>query len=129
MPQDLHGFFYPRTVALIGATDKRDKPGTAILENLAHFHGGLPREPKHETLLVPLLSLHHGRSRGYRPAIIALPAALVERGSMSTQGHQTDHPHQLRFCEAGEAGIMMQKRIAERRKIRHTVIGPNASGL
>jgi len=52
MPHDLHGFFYPETVALIGATDKPDKPGTAILENLAHFKGAVyPVNPRHETLL------------------------------------------------------------------------------
>jgi acyl-CoA synthetase (NDP forming) len=81
MPKDLHGFFYPRTVALIGATDKRGKPGTAILENLAHFRGAVyPVNPKYETLLG-----HHCYPSlmdvpdALDLAIIALPAALVEQ--------------------------------------------------
>lgn len=134
MSQDLHGFFYPRTVALIGATDKRDKPGTAILENLAHFHGAVyPVNPKHETLL------------GHRCypsimdvpdeidlAIIALPAALVEQelDAVNRKGIKRVILISSGFAEAGEAGIRMQKRIADKAKqygIR--VIGPNALGV
>jgi len=134
MLQDLHGFFYPRTVALIGATDKRDKPGTAILENLSHFHGAVyPVNPKHETLL------------GHRCypsitdvpdeidlAIVALPAALVERelDEVHRKGIHRVVLISSGFAETGADGMAMQKRIAE--KARHyeiRVIGPNALGV
>ena len=134
MPQDLHDFFYPRTVALIGATDKRDKPGTAILENLSHFHGAVyPVNPKHETLL------------GHRCypsimdvpdeidlAIIALPAALVEQELDAIHRKNIKRVILISsgFAEAGAGGMEMQQRIADRAKqygIR--VIGPNALGV
>jgi len=134
MLHDLHGFFYPRTVALIGATDKRDKPGTAILENLAHFRGAVyPVNPKHETLL---------GHRCYRSlmaipdeidlAIVALPAALVERAldEVYAKGIKRAILISSGFAEAGEEGRLMQQRIAGKTKeygIR--VIGPNALGI
>ena len=134
MPHDLHGFFYPRTVALIGATDKRDKPGTAILENLAHFHGAVyPVNPKHETLLG-----HHcypsimDVPEDIDLAIIALPAALVERelDAVDRKGIKRIILISSGFAEAGEAGTMMQKRIAEKAgKYGIRVIGPNALGV
>jgi acetyl-CoA synthetase (ADP-forming) len=134
MPHDLHDFFYPRTVALIGATDKPTKPGTAILENLSHFKGAVyPVNPKHEMLL----GHHCYPSIAAIPdaidlAIIALPARLVE------QELETLHEKSIRriiiissgFAEAGDEGIAMQKRIAEKTKqfgIR--VIGPNCLGV
>jgi len=134
MVHDLHGFFYPRTVALIGATDKPDKPGTAILENLAHFKGAVyPVNPKHGTLL----GHHCYPSLMAIPdeidlAIIALPAALVERALEEV--HKKDIRRAILissgFAEAGEEGRLMQKRIAGKAKeyaIR--VIGPNALGV
>ena len=81
MSHDLHAFFYPRTVALIGATDKPTKPGTAILENLAHFNGVVyPVNPKHETLMgrrcYPSIT---AVPDAVDLAIVALPARLVEQ--------------------------------------------------
>jgi acyl-CoA synthetase (NDP forming) len=134
MPHDLQDFFYPKTVALIGATDNPGKPARAILENLAHFSGAVfPVNPKHETLL------------GHRCfasitdvpekvdlAVVALPAPLVEREI--DRLHEKDIRRAILissgFAEAGEAGIDLQKRIAEKAKrygIR--VIGPNALGV
>ena len=134
MAHDLHGFFYPRTVALIGATDKRDKPGTAILENLAHFSGAVyPVNPKHQTLLghrcYPSITAVPDK---IDLAIIALPAARVEQ--------ELDAVHQKGitriilissgFAEAGEDGMALQKRIAIRaRQYAIRVIGPNALGV
>lgn len=134
MPHELHGFFYPRTVALIGATDKPTKPGTAILENLAHFNGAVyPVNPKHETLL------GHRCYSSVREvpdeidlAIVALPAALVEReiDQLSEKGIRRIILISSGFAEASEEGMRMQNRIAEKTKrdgIR--VIGPNALGV
>ena len=124
MPQDLHGFFYPRAVALIGATDKPTKPGRAILENLAHFSGAVyPVNPRHETLLGHRCFPSIGDvPEAIDLAIIALPASLVE--------HEIDavHAKGIRkviiissgFSEAGEQGRMMQQRLAARAKtVRH----------
>lgn len=134
MPHDLNDFFYPRAVALIGATDKPAKPGTAILENLSHFKGAVyPVNPKHEKLL--------GR-RCYSSlaaipdtidlAIIALPAGLVEQelDAVHAKGIRRAIIISSGYAEAGEEGIALQKRIAEKTKQYNIrVIGPNALGV
>jgi len=134
MPHDLHDFFYPKSVALIGATDNPLKPGTAILENLEHFRGTVyPVNPKHTSLLG--LRCYPSITAVPEPvdlAIVALPAQLVE--------HELDDIHKkgIRriilissgFAEAGEDGAAMQHRIAEKAHgygVR--VIGPNALGV
>jgi acyl-CoA synthetase (NDP forming) len=134
MAHDLHDFFYPRAVALVGATDKPAKPGTAILENLSHYNGAVyPVNPKHETLL------GHRCYPSIRAipdpidlAIIALPAPLVEKelDALHEKGIHRIIIISSGFAEAGEEGIAMQKRIAEKTK-QHgiRVIGPNCLGV
>jgi acyl-CoA synthetase (NDP forming) len=134
MAHDLHDFFYPRTVALIGATDNPLKPGTAILENLSHFNGAVfPVNPKHETLLghrcYPSITAIPDK---IDMAIIALPARLVEQeiDAVNEKGVRRVILVSSGFAEAGEDGIRMQQRIAAKTKqygIR--VIGPNALGI
>ena len=132
--EDLHNFFYPRTVALIGATDKTAKPARAILENLAHFKGAVyPVNPKHATLL------------GHRCfpsvknipdkidlAVIALSAHLVEPEiqALAAKGVQNVIIISSGFAEAGDAGVQLQKRIAlDIRGSGMRIIGPNALGI
>jgi acyl-CoA synthetase (NDP forming) len=131
---DLHDFFYPETVALIGATDKPTKPGRAILENLAHFQGTFfPVNPRHSNLL--------GR-RCYASvkdipekidlAIMALPAPLVERemDALKDKGVRRLILISAGFAEAGEEGVLLQQRIREAaRQYGIRVIGPNALGV
>jgi acyl-CoA synthetase (NDP forming) len=134
MSHDLHDFFYPKNVALIGATDNPFKPGTAILENLAHFNGAVyPVNPKHETLLghrcYPSISAVPDK---IDLAIVALPARLVEQeiDSIRDKGIRRVILISSGFAEAGEEGLRMQQRISETTKragIR--VIGPNALGV
>ncbi len=134
MPRDIHGFFYPRTVALIGATDKPTKPGTAILENLAHFNGAVyPVNPKHETLL---------GHRCYKSltevpeaidlAIVALPAPLAAReiDELKAKGIRNVIIISSGFAEAGAAGVQMQQYIASKiKQYGMRLIGPNALGV
>lgn len=134
MFQDLHEFFYPKTVALIGATDKPTKPGRAILENLSHFSGAVfPVNPKH----TELFSRRCYASVGDIPetidlAIIALPAGRVEREleAVGKKGIQRLILISAGFAEAGEEGLRMQARIGEiARQYGIRVIGPNALGV
>lgn len=134
MHHDLHDFLYPRTVALVGATDKPTKPGTAILENLAFFSGTVyPVNPKHEALLghrcYPSLAAVPG---SIDLAIIALPATLVEHelDAVHAKGIRRAIVISSGFAEAGEAGSLAQQRIAAKAK-QHTIriIGPNALGV
>ena len=134
MAHDLHDFFYPTTVALIGATDKTSKPAREILKNLSQFNGAVyPVNPKHETLL--------GR-RCYASitavpekidlAIVALPAPLVEQelDRLREKGIRRIILISSGFAEAGEDGPRMQQRIAEKAKqFDMRVIGPNALGV
>ncbi|HEY6010841.1 MAG TPA: CoA-binding protein [Nitrospirota bacterium] len=134
MDHELHNFFYPATVALIGATDKPDKPGTAILENLAHFSGAVfPVNPKHRTLLghqcYPSLN---AIPEQIDLAIVALPAPLVEQelDAIHEKGIRRVILISSGFAEAGDAGLAMQKRLAEKAKrFNIRVIGPNALGV
>ncbi len=134
MPHDLHDFFYPKTVALIGATDKPTKPGTAILENLSHFNGAVfPVNPKHETLLghrcYPSIK---DIPEEIDLAIVALPAPLVEAelAALKEKGLRRIIIISSGFAEAGEEGRRMQVRIKETAKqYGMRVIGPNALGV
>ena len=134
MAHDLHDFFYPATVALIGATDKPYKPGTAILENLAHFNGAVfPVNPKHQTLLghrcYPSISAVPEK---IDLAIVALPAPLVEQelDALREKGISRAILISSGFAEAGAEGIAMQKRIADKTaRYGIRVIGPNALGV
>jgi len=134
MFHDLHNFFYPKTVALIGATDNISKPGRSILENLAHFNGAVyPVNPKHQTLLG-----HHcypsitAVPEDIDLAIVALPAPLVEQeiGRLHEKGIHHAILVSSGFAESGAVGIVMQQRIAElTQKYGIRVIGPNALGI
>jgi acyl-CoA synthetase (NDP forming) len=134
MSHDLHDFFYPKTVALVGATDKAMKPARAILENLAHFNGAVfPVNPKHETLLghrcYPSVSAVPG---AIELAIVALPAPLVEQelARLCEKGVRRAILISSGFAEAGDAGLAMQQRIAKiTKQCGMRVIGPNALGV
>jgi acyl-CoA synthetase (NDP forming) len=134
MSRDLHDFFYPRSVALIGATDKPDKPARAILDNLSHFKGtAWPVNPKHETLLgrrcYPSVTAVPGE---VELAIVALPAPLVEQelDRLREKGVHRVILISSGFAEAGEEGRRMQKRLVEKtRQYGMRVIGPNALGV
>jgi len=134
MAHILQDFFYPSTVALIGATDTAFKPARTILENLSHFNGAVyPVNPKHETLL----NRHCYASITAVPgkvdlAIVALPAPLVEQelDRLREKGVRRVILISSGFAEAGEEGPRMQQRIAEKAKqYDMRVIGPNALGV
>lgn len=134
MAHDLRDFFYPKTVALIGATDHIAKPARAILENLSRFTGAVyPVNPKRETLLGHRCYTSITTVPGEVDlAIVALPAPLVEQelDRLHEKGIRRIILISSGFAEAGEEGLRMQKRIAEKTKqfgIR--VIGPNALGV
>ncbi len=134
MAHDLHDFFYPTTVALIGATDTAFKPARAILENLSQFNGAVyPVNPKHEMLLGRRCYASINTVPGKIDlAIVALPAPLVEQelDRLHKKGIRRIILISSGFAEAGEDGPRMQKRIAEKAKqYEMRVIGPNALGV
>jgi acyl-CoA synthetase (NDP forming) len=134
MASDLKEFFYPRTVALIGATDNETKPGRAILENLSHFTGAVyPVNPKHATLLghrcYPSIQ---AVPEAVDLAVIALPALLVEQEieAVHAKGVRNVIIISSGFAEAGDAGRDEQHRIRDKvRQYGMRLIGPNALGI
>ena len=134
MPRLLDDFFYPRTVALIGATDAPNKPGRAILENLSHFNGAVyPVNPKHGTLLGHRCYASIAEvPEKIDLAIVALPATLTEYevDALRAKGVRRLIIISSGFSEAGEAGVQMQKRIAGKiKEYGMRLIGPNALGV
>ena len=129
MASDVNAFFYPRTVALIGATDKETKPGRAILENLSHFSGAVyPVNPKHETLLghrcYPSIQ---AVPEAVDLAVVALPAPLVEQEieAIHRKGIRNVIIISSGFAESGDAGRDEQQRIRDKvRQYGMRVIGP-----
>jgi acetyltransferase len=124
--------FAPKSVALIGASEKPDSVGRALLENLESFHGRVFRiNPSHDTLL----GQKTFRSIRDVPedvdfAVIATPAATVpgivaECAAMGVKGAVIISAG---FKESGSAGAELEKQILERRgKMR--IIGPNCVGV
>ncbi len=134
MDHDLRDFFYPRTVALIGATDNPAKPARAILENLSHFSGAVyPVNPKHATLLGHrCYAALRDVPEAVDLAIVALPAPLVEQEieSLRAKGVRRVIIVSSGFAEAGEDGLHEQQRIREKiSRYGMRVIGPNALGI
>jgi acetyltransferase len=128
----LGAMFAPKSVALIGASEKPDSVGRALLENLQPFRGRFfPINPSHATLLgqktFPTI--------GDVPdpvdlAVIATPAAtvpgvVVECAAAGVKGAVIISAG---FKECGPAGAELEKQILERRgKMR--IIGPNCVGV
>ena len=134
MPHILDEFFYPGTVALIGATDKATKPGRAILENLSHFNGAVyPVNPNHGTLLGHRCYASIAEvPEAIDLAVVALPAPLVERevDALKAKGVRRLIVISSGFSESGEEGTRMQKRIAGKiQEYGMRLIGPNALGI
>src|SRR5208282_5463650 len=77
--RSLDFLFAPRSIAVIGATDKEGSVGRSVLENLRSFAGGLyPINPNHESILgmqsFPAIDAAPGP---VDLAVIATPAATV----------------------------------------------------
>ena len=126
----LCAMFSPKSVALIGASEKPASVGRALFENLESFHGRVfPINPNHATLLgqktfptigdvpedVDLAVI--ATPAATLPGIIAeCAAAAVKRAVIISAG----------FKESGPAGAELEKQILEGRgKMR--IIGPTVS--
>jgi acetyltransferase len=122
----------PKSVAVIGASEKPGSVGRALLENLRPFHGRIfPVNPNHPTVL---------KQKTFRTirdvpeevdlAIIATPAATVPGvvGECAAKGVKGTVVISAGFKECGPTGAELEKEILERRgKMR--IIGPNCVGV
>ena len=132
----LDAIFVPRSVALIGATDREGSVGRTLLTNLLQnpFGGTVfPINPKRSNVL----GVRAYRSIAEVPetvdlAVIATPAATVPNlirdcGQAGVRGAIV---LSAGFKEIGPAGIELEKRLlTEARRYNMRVVGPNCLGV
>jgi acetyltransferase len=135
-PTPLEGFFRPRSVAVIGATEDFKGVGRSIVTNLQEtsFGGSIyPVNPKRSAVLgLPCFA-----SLGLIPdqvdlAVIATPARTVPGvvRECVAAGIRNAIIISAGFREVGEGGAALEREIlAEARKGRMRIVGPNCLGL
>jgi acetyltransferase len=130
----LGAFFAPRSVAVIGATERPGSVGHALLANLAGF-GGLvyPVNPRHATLLGrPAFPTLAAVPAPVDLAVIVTPAATVPGVVRECVAAGVRHAVIISagFKETGPAGLALEAEIraaAARGGLR--LLGPNCLGL
>ena len=130
----LTSLFAPRTVAVVGATEKEGSVGRAVLENLAGFRGRVfPINPKRSAVLgKPAFASVGAVSEQIDLAVIVTPALTVP--DIIRQCVAVKVPAAIiisaGFKETGPKGAELEREIlgeACRGKMR--VIGPNCLGV
>ncbi|MFY9399629.1 MAG: GNAT family N-acetyltransferase [Desulfomonilia bacterium] len=132
----LKDFFYPKSIAVLGATDSEGKLGYNVIRNLIHhgFEGRLyPINPKKDTILgVKAFRSILEVEDPVDVAIIIVPAEAVPQAieDCCAKGVRYVIVETAGFAEIGEAGKQVQARIRE--IISRTgcrLLGPNCSGV
>ena len=130
----LNAFFRPKTVAVIGASEKTGGVGRALLENLGTFHGALyPVNAQRDSVL---------GKKAYRNiasvpakvdlAVIATPAATVPGiiRECVQAGVEAAIVISAGFKESGAVGTELEQQILDAIKgSKLRVIGPNCLGV
>lgn len=124
--------FSPKSIALIGASEKAGSVGRALLENLESFRGRVfAINPSHPTLLgQKAFSTIGDVPEEVDLAVIATPAATVpgivaECAAGDVKGAVIISSG---FKECGPAGVELERQILERRGTMR-IIGPNCVGV
>ena len=132
----LEPFFAPRSVALIGATEKPGSVGRTLLSNLqaSHFGGAiLPVNPKRQTVLgLPAYPSVDAVPGPIDLAVICTPAPTVPDIVAACAARQVAAAVVISagFRETGAAGVALEHRIVEAaRRGPMRVIGPNCLGV
>ena len=132
----LETLFTPRGVAVVGASERPDSVGRAVLENLQRnrFTGGLyPVNPKRDTVLgLPCAPSLLDIDGDVDLAVIAIPAAAV--GSVIDECGQKGVGAAIvltaGFKETGPEGVQREKELVERaRQANVAILGPNCLGI
>jgi acetyltransferase len=135
-PHPLDPFFHPRSVALIGATEKRGSVGRTLLQNLisSPFGGTVyPVNPKRENVL----GIRAYRSIADVPgavdlAVVATPAPTVPGviAQCVDRNVRAAVIISAGFHETGPAGVALEEKIrAEAQRGRMRIVGPNCLGV
>ncbi|MFZ7110161.1 MAG: GNAT family N-acetyltransferase [Desulfatiglandales bacterium] len=132
---NLNHIFDPKSIALIGASDKEDSPGGIILRNLLQARGRkiFPVNP-HERAVMGLKCVENIESVGdpVDLAVMATPAEeipeLIEACGRAGIGGAVIISSGFR--EIGEAGRVLEQRVAAARKrYGMRILGPNSMGF
>lgn len=124
--------FTPKSIALIGASEKPGSVGRALLENLQSFGGHVfSVNPNHQTILGHKTFSRIGKvPQDVDLALIATPAAMVPDivAECAAKGVKGAVIVSAGFKECGPAGAELEKQILERRG-QMRIIGPNCVGV
>lgn len=132
----LRPFFEPRSIAVIGVTERPGSVGRALMMNLVGAPAGpkvFPINPNRNVVLgLPALASIAAAPEPVDLAIIATPAASVP--SLIRQCRDADVAAAIvmsaGFREAGREGVQLEAELAESlRDSSLRVIGPNCVGL
>ncbi|MGC9505171.1 bifunctional acetate--CoA ligase family protein/GNAT family N-acetyltransferase [Baaleninema sp.] len=134
-PDPLNAIFSPKTVAVIGATEKPDSVGRTVLWNLvSHPFGGtvFPVNPKRPSVL----GIKAYPDIGSVPeavdlAVIAIPAPGVPKvvRQCVEAGVKGAIILSAGFKEIGPEGVELERQILEASRGKMRIIGPNCLGV
>jgi acetyltransferase len=134
--QPLDAAFHPRSVAVIGATEREGSVGRTVLTNLsaAPFGGNIyPVNPRHSSVLgIPAYPSVGKIAQQVDLAIVVTPAATVPGviGECVDAGVRTAVVISAGFRELGAEGAALEKQIAAHLKRGNMrLIGPNCLGI
>lgn len=128
----MNDFFYPRSIAVIGAAREEDKVGHSVLKNLidANFQGELiPVNPNADEIL-GLKALHTARKVDL--AVIVVPAKIVPAvlEESARIGVKASIIISAGFRESGAQGAKLEAQIREiTKKYGIRIVGPNCLGI
>lgn len=133
-PQPLEALFAPRSVAVIGATERPGSVGCAVWKNLEGFAGRVfPINPKHAAIsgraAFPSISAVPG---SVDLAVIVTPAPTVPGliRECAAAGVPAAIIISAGFREVGAAGAEVEQQcLAEARRGKMRLLGPNCLGL
>jgi acetyltransferase len=132
----LQMLFAPRTVAVIGATDKPDSVGRTVMHNLVGgaFGGAVfPINPRRASVLgVKAYPTLAAVPDAIDLAVVVTPAATVPEviGACADKGVRAAVVISAGFKESGPAGVELERRVlAEVRRGRMRLVGPNCLGV
>lgn len=128
----MNDFFYPRSIAVIGAAREEDKVGHSVLKNLldANFQGELvPVNPNADEIL-GLKALHTATKVDL--AVIVVPAKIVPAvlEESARVGVKASIIISAGFRESGAQGAKLEAQIRDiTKKYGIRIVGPNCLGI
>jgi len=130
----LDNFFEPKTVAVIGATDKAGSVGRAVIENLRGFEGTVyPVNPKRDEVLgFKCLSNLAAAPKPVDLAVICTPASTVPGIMRECVGAKIPAAIIISagFKEVGPEGKALEQEVLnEAKKGGIRIVGPNCLGI